>query len=76
MSKLSGLVNVFTMVLQLVHWWWWCCCLFLCQCMRVKRSTTQVAAAVEEVAVVAAVDDKYGVQWRRQHSMAVAMDYG
>jgi hypothetical protein len=44
--------------------------------MRVKRSTTQVAAAVEEVAVVAAVDDKYGVQWRRQHSMAVAMDYG
>jgi hypothetical protein len=28
-SKLSGLVNVFTMVLQLVRWWWWCCCCFL-----------------------------------------------
>jgi len=31
-SKLSGLVNVFTMVQQLVCWWWCCCCLFLCQC--------------------------------------------
>jgi hypothetical protein len=28
-SKLSGLVNVFMLVLPLVCWWWWCCCLFL-----------------------------------------------
>ncbi len=26
---MSGLVNVFTMVLPLVRWWWWYCCLFL-----------------------------------------------
>ena len=41
----------------------------LCQCMRVKRSTTQVAAAV---AAVEAVDGEEGVQWRRWggHSMA------
>jgi hypothetical protein len=40
----------------------------------VKRSTTQVAAAVAEVAAVAAVDDEDGVQWRRWggHSMAAA----
>ena len=31
----------------------------LCQCTRVKRSTTQVAVAV------AAVDGEDGVQWRR-----------
>jgi len=42
----------------------------LCQCMRVKRSTTQVAAAV--AAVAAAVDGEDGVQWRRwwERSMA------
>ena len=29
-SKLSGLVNVFMLVLPLVCcWWWWWCCLFL-----------------------------------------------
>jgi hypothetical protein len=31
----------------------------------VKRSTTQVAAAVAAVTVVAAVDNEDGVQWRR-----------
>jgi hypothetical protein len=30
-SKLSGLVNVFILVLPLVLWWWCCCCLFLRQ---------------------------------------------
>ncbi len=34
--------------------------------MRVKRSTTQVAAAVAEAAAVAAVDDEDGVQWQWQ----------
>ena len=53
-SKLSGLVNVFTMVLPWVRWWWWCCCLFLRQCTRVKRLTTQVAA---EVVAAVAVED-------------------
>jgi len=39
----------------------------LCQCTRVKRSTTQQVAAA-----VAAVDGEDGVQWRRWggHSMA------
>jgi hypothetical protein len=41
----------------------------LCQCKRVKRSTTQVAAAV---VAAAAVDGEDGVQWRRWggHPMA------
>ena len=34
----------------------------LCQCMRMKHSTTQVAAVV---AAVVAVDGKEGVQWQR-----------
>jgi hypothetical protein len=28
-SKSSGLVNIFTLVLPLVHWWCCCCCLSL-----------------------------------------------
>ena len=41
---------------------------------RVKRLTTQVAAAVAEAAAVAAVNDEDGVQWQRGGgaSMAVA----
>jgi hypothetical protein len=30
-SRLTGLVNIFTLVLPLVRWWWCCCCLFLWQ---------------------------------------------
>jgi hypothetical protein len=64
MSKLSGLVNVFTMVLPLVRWWWWCWCIFLWQWTKV--SLTAAAA-------VAAVDDEDGVQWRRQRSTATVV---
>ena len=49
--KLSGLVNVLTMVLQLVRCWWCCCCLFLHQCTMVSWTT------VVAVAAVAVVDD-------------------
>jgi hypothetical protein len=48
----------------------------LCQCTRVKRSTTQVAAAVAvavaAVAAVAAVDGEDGVQWRRWWGRSMA----
>ena len=54
-SKLSGLVNMFTVVLPLVDWWWWWCSLFLHKCTTVRQSTMQVAAAA---AAVAAVDDR------------------
>jgi hypothetical protein len=57
--KLSGLVNVFTMVRQLVCWWWWCCCLFVHQCTMV--SSTMVVA----VAVVAARWQRQLRRWRR-----------
>ena len=43
--------------------------LTLCQCTRVKRSTTQVAAAL---AAVAAVDGEDGVQWRRLWGRSMA----
>jgi hypothetical protein len=46
-SKLSGLVNVFTLMLPLVRWWCCCCCLFLWQ--RTAASLTMVVA-VEAVA--------------------------
>jgi hypothetical protein len=42
---LSGFVNVFTMVLPLVHWWWWWCCLFLRKCTAERRLTMQAVAA-------------------------------
>jgi hypothetical protein len=47
MSKASGLVNVFTLVLPLVRWWCCCCCLFFWQWMTVSLTT---AVAVEAVA--------------------------
>ncbi len=66
-SKLSGLENVFTMVLPLVHWWWWWwCCLFLRKFKTVGQSTMQVvaavAAAVTTAAVKTAADDEEGIQ--------------
>jgi hypothetical protein len=68
MSKSSGLVNVFMLMLPFVCWWWCCCCLFLWQWTTVS-STTLVA-----VVAVAAVEDGDRVQWRhwRRSSMAVA----
>jgi hypothetical protein len=45
----------------------------LCQCTRVKCSTTQVsAAAVAAVAAVAVVDGEDGVQWRRWWGRSMA----
>jgi hypothetical protein len=61
-SKLSGLVNVFTMVLPLVHWWWWCWCLLLWQWTKVSSTVAAAAAVVAAVAV----DDEDGVQWWRR----------
>ena len=52
-SKLSGLVNVLTMVLRLVRWWWWCCCLFLPLAIVVPPVVVPpVAAVVPPVTVV------------------------
>jgi hypothetical protein len=45
-SKLSGLVNVFTLVLLLVHWWCCCCCLFLWQWTMVSLTAVVTVEAV------------------------------
>jgi hypothetical protein len=71
-SKLSGLVNVFTVVLLLVPCWWWFYCLFLNQWMMVRWLTTPLAAVavgavaaavIWAVAAMAAVDNEGSVQW-------------
>jgi hypothetical protein len=59
MSKSSGLVVIFTLVLPLVLWWCCCCCLFLWQWMMVS-STTVVA-----VEIVAARLQQQRRQWLR-----------
>jgi hypothetical protein len=87
-SKLSGLVNNFTMVLQLLGWWCCCCCLFLCQWKTVRWSTVPVAAVVALAAAVtaaatvtaatavtaaaAAVDDEEGIQWQQWGGRSMA----
>jgi hypothetical protein len=60
-SKLSGLVNMFTMVRQLVCWWWWCCCLFLRQCTTVS-STTVVAVAWRRRGGGVAAEDNFSAK--------------
>ena len=67
-SKLSGLVNIYTMVQQLVFWWWCCCCLFLRKSTTV--SSTKVVAAAAVVAAVAAVDD----DWRQKAAGIESVD--
>ncbi len=47
--KLSGHVNVLSLVLPLVHWWCCCCCLFL-QKWTTVSSTMVVAVAVAAMA--------------------------
>ena len=49
-SKLSGLVNVFVMVLLLVHWWLCCFCLFLRQ-WTMMSLTTVVAVPLPTAAL-------------------------
>ncbi len=79
MSKLSGLVNVFTLVLPLVTWWWCWCCLFLWSWM--TAILTVVVAVVAVVALWQWQQRRWwrwtiktgggGVWWQRQHSTEV-----
>ncbi len=48
---MSGLVNVYTLVLPLVSWWCCCCCLFFWQ-WATASLTAVVAAVVVAVAMV------------------------
>ncbi len=58
-SRSTGLVNIFMLVLPLVHWWWCCCCLFLWQWTTV--SSTMGAAVV---VVAAWWQRQWGWWWR------------
>jgi hypothetical protein len=52
-SILSGLVNVFTLVLPLVRWWWCCCCLILPIWMMVSLAMVVAMATVGAAAAMA-----------------------
>jgi hypothetical protein len=58
-SKLSGLVNVFTLVLPLVRWWCCYCCLFL------RQWTTASLTTVVAVEAVAAQRQRQRQRWRQ-----------